>query len=351
MNMIKKGRLYAVIIFFFFTLFWQAQNTPDFLKDRIALFIRNRELSLFMGNNFTSLPSSNSFGYFLKTSTGLKNWKAGTWHHVAFKWKKVGNTYLVGPVYLDGIPSFNTYRSEYLYNPLMAMFIGSNRFGDFNDPISNGYPLTADASIQSIRIYNSSSIIDPSNKNGFLIPDRYSPSQKNTYEGTIFDFSANGVPKIKHIKILGISWTERIPADGGDIWIDLKIVKPKQITDPNADPYDIIKEFRDLGRDDGECHCYDSGGVKINHDNPDECQSKQGVEIGFQSIFNEYINIDGNEKIILKAKFKVPKTAPVLESPHLEDITINIITSEPTVLRSWEESKKMDENKINAIAK
>lgn len=342
------SRKKCLIILFFiwvttleFYLQNDTQNTPEALKDRIVLFARNQELSLFMGNNFTSLPSPNSFGYFLKTSVALKNWKAGTWHHIAFKWKKIGNNrYKVGPVYLDGIPSFNTYTSEFTYNPKVnSMFFGSNRFRDM---ISNGYPLTADATIQSIRIYSSSSIVDPSGTSGFFVPDRYSPSQKNTYEGTIFDFGASGVPSIKSVKILGISWTERIPRDGGDIWVDLKIVKPRQTTDPKGDPYEVIKEWKNLGRDDTpEEFCYDSGGSKITHypDNIEDCWSKKGVEIGLSTFSNEYLKITGNEKIIIKATFKLPQTAPVLESPHLEDVTISLITGEPKILRSWEEAK------------
>lgn len=336
----KKEKRWNLIIFWLWIIIslytQQTQDTPAALRDRVALFTRNRELSLFMGNNFTSLPSPNSFGYFLKTSTPLKNWKAGTWHHIAFKWKKVADKYKVGPVYLDGIPSFNTYISEFSYNDINYMFFGTNRFKDM---ISNGYPLTADSTIQSIRIYSSSNIFNPSIN---LIPDRYSPAKKNTYEGTIFDFKAKGSPTIKKIKILGISWTERIPASGGDILIDLKIVRPKTVTDPLADPYEVIKEWRDLGKDGGPEYCYDSGGSKLEHENIESCWSKQGVEIGLQSTSDEYINIKGDEKIIFKVKFKLPQTIPVLESTNLEDITISTITGDPKILRSWEESKTSD---------
>lgn len=333
-----KNIIFVTIGCCLWTIGLYAQNTPVDLKDRIVFFARNRELSLFMGNNFTSLPSPNSFGYFLKTSTSLKNWRAGTWHHISFKWKKIGNVYKVGPVYLDGIPSFNTYQSEFAFNPVHYMFFGTNRFKDM---VSNGYPLTADSTIQSVRIYNNSGVLDPLGNQGYLIPDRYSPTQKNTYEGTVFDFSSNGVPTVRAIKILGISWTERVPSDGGDLWIDLKVVRPKQVTNPEQDPYDVIKEWTNLGRDDGPDYCYDSGGVKIEHDDVADCWSKQGVEIGLQAVSNtnEYISIKGDEKIIIKAKFKLPQTVPILESTHLEDVTINIITGDPKILRSWEESK------------
>ncbi|MFN7182058.1 MAG: hypothetical protein ACK4NF_05220 [Planctomycetota bacterium] len=334
-----KVNIWQIITFVLLVSFALGQNSPEYLRDRIVLFARNRELSLFMGNNFTANPPPNSFGFFLKTSISLGNkWKAGTWHHIAFKWKKVGNgnNYLVGPVYLDGKPSFYTYTSEFSFNPIHWMFYGTNRF---NDSISNGYPLTADATIQSIRTYSDSKIVDPSNKQGFLIPDRYEPSVKSTYEGTIFDFAARGAPKIKQIKILGISWTERIPADGGDIWIDLKVVRPKQVTAKNEDPYEIIKEFARLGKDGGNDYCFDSGGVKIEHTYPENCWSRQGVEIGLQPLYNDFIKITGNEKIILKAEFKLPPTVPVVESPHLEDVTISVVTTEPVILRTWEESK------------
>lgn len=335
-----RNILFGVIGLLIMTIELYNQNTPVDLKDRVVFFARNRELSLFMGNNFTSLPSPNSFGYFLKTNTALKNWRAGTWHHIAFKWKKIGNSYKVGPVYLDGTPSFNTYQSEFAFNPIHFLFFGTNRFKDM---VSNGYPLTADSTIQSIRIYKDSNIVDPSGNQGYLIPDRYSPTQRNTYEGTIFDFAAKGAPTVKTIKILGISWTERIPSSGGDLLIDLKVVRPKQVTEFAEDPYDVVKEWTNLGKDDGPDFCYDSGGVKIEHSEVSDCWSRQGVEIGLQAVpnttANEYISIRGNEKIIIKAKFKLPQTAPVLESPHLEDVTISIITGDPKTLRSWEESK------------
>jgi hypothetical protein len=333
----KKWCVRSVLLFLGLSGLIYFQNTPQDLEDRVVFFTRNQELALFMGNNFTATPSPNSFGYFLKTSIGLKNdWKAGTWHHVAFKWKKIGqNRYLVGPVYLDGIPSTNLYQSEYKFNPVNWMFYGTNRFKDM---ISNGYPLTADATIQSIRAYSKHSIVDPSNNQGYLIPDRYLPSKANTYEGTIFDFWANGVPKIKGITILGISWTERIPQDGGDIYIDLKLVRPKQTTNPN-DPYEIVKEFPRLGKDDGPCYCYDAGGAPLNHLDADKCWTKKGVEVGFQLFKSGYIPLQGNEKLIFKATFKLPQTVPVLESSYLEDVTVSVITGEPKIIRSWEEAK------------
>ncbi|MFN7181534.1 MAG: hypothetical protein ACK4NF_02500 [Planctomycetota bacterium] len=174
----------------------QAQVAP---LERFAFFARNRELALFVGNNFDTTNSIDTFGNLRKTSVPLpESWKAGTWHHLAFKWYGPKKTVRV---FLDGKPSVNAYKPDFVLNNLNSMFFGSNRFR-FNK--CNGFPLNADGTIASIRIYDYPNIVSSA---GFAVPDRYDPSasirRKNAYFESLL-FPKSTTRRFANHKLFGI---------------------------------------------------------------------------------------------------------------------------------------------------
>lgn len=134
------------------------------------------------------------------------SWKAGEWHHIAAVWDQNQAW-----IYADGVKCanildrLNLAPSSGLWNGGNAnwsMHIGTNRF---LTNWTNGYPLSADCTMDNIRIYSS---INKFQAGGFPCPDRY----KNNGQLQMGLFPANQTGSSTITGTLGcVSWTLYMP--------------------------------------------------------------------------------------------------------------------------------------------
>ncbi|MBI4713249.1 MAG: hypothetical protein HY762_08135 [Planctomycetes bacterium] len=138
------------------------------------------------------------------------NWSAGEWHHLAMSWNKTDMR-----LFVDGIEAYGSplvpYNNGTFYRGILAdwnICIGNGRFEGANTPLCNGYPLNADGTIDSLRIYNTE-LPGPD-----ITPDRYGADGSFTAS-----FPSDDFPAVKDGGRLGrISWTWYQPSNGtGDI--------------------------------------------------------------------------------------------------------------------------------------
>jgi hypothetical protein len=133
------------------------------------------------------------------------SWSAGEWHHLALSWNPSTIRLFVDGAEAMGSPLTN-HRDAFPKGILKnwSLYIGNNRFEDIK---CNGYPLNADGTIDSLRIY------DKEIGGSFIPPDRYDSSTgAKGFTGT---FSPADYPAIKKGGRLGrISWSWLRPING-----------------------------------------------------------------------------------------------------------------------------------------
>lgn len=294
----------------------EAQVAP---LERFAFFARNRELALFVGNNFSTYNTPDTFGNLRKTSVPLPdNWKAGTWHHIAFKW--------YGPkrnvrVFVDGKPSLNAYKPDFILNNINSMFFGSNRFRENK---CNGFPLNADGTISSIRIYDNPNIVS---SGGFAIPDRFSPSasikKMNAYMESVL-FPTGQLKKFMNHKLFGIIINGVINEDlnvdlenqYGGFCIDILIgnISYENVACwgkffKNPLPEIVIKSEENESK-------YTPADYKGGGEEPINLSYSKGW------VSTQYLRLQetGNNEVRYRIKFESPFVFPLLTSPVLDSI-------------------------------
>ncbi len=294
----------------------EAQVAP---LERFAFFARNRELALFVGNNFSTFKSVDTFGNLRKTSVSLpNNWKAGSWHHIAFKW--------YGPkrnvrVFVDGKPSTNAYKPDFILNNINSMFFGSNRFRENK---CNGFPLNADGTIASIRIYDNPNIVS---SGGFAVPDRFSPvasiKRKNAYIESVL-FPQSQIKKFLNHKLFGIilngSINEELNVDlenqYGGFCIDLMI---------GPTVFENIACFGKFFKKPIPEVSSQSGGTESRYTPIDyKSVEEEPVNLSYSKgwISTNYLKLReiGNNEVRYRIKFESPFIFPLLTSPVLDSV-------------------------------
>ncbi len=307
-----------------------AQVTP---LERFSFFARNRELALFVGNNFSYFNNTDTFGNLRKTSVPLTDsWKAGTWHHLAFKWYGPKKTVRV---FLDGKPSLNAYKPDFILNNINSMFFGSNRFR-YNK--CNGFPLNADGTIASIRIYDYPNIVS---SGGFAMPDRFNPSasikKKNAYIESLL-LPATTTRRFSNHKLFGIALNGIIDEDlnvdldnqYGGFCIDLII---GQYTYENVAcfgkffrnplPQISVKTVDITQTTQKETVSFVPTAYNPTAEEPINLSYSKGW------VNTNYLNMKeiGSNEIKYRIKFEAPFTFPLLTSPVLDSIIFLFLRS------------------------
>lgn len=304
--------------------------------ERLTVFARSREVAAFISKNYTPTSGANTFGNFAKASVplgsregaGTWQWRAGTWHHIAVSWGPPSgnqNDKWMVNVYLDGVRAPNPYTTSILkLNPKNSIFIGTNRFGG---NISNGYPLTADATIANLRIYDNN-LVFPVN-DGFTPPDRYAAqygAEQTYWRAKIADFTT--VEKF-YGRLGTVSWTERIPkrdipmgSSGGDITILVGFTGLGEEKGKFPQGADLI------GSDKAGCKSVSEQGRLLSYEDLEECPSLNGGGFPFALIpsAKKPVSTDQAKGLYYEVHFSPPDVTPVVQSPILEDITITFIT-------------------------
>lgn len=287
--------------------------------ERFTFFARNRELALFVGNNFSMFNTPDTFGNLRKTSVPLPDsWKVGTWHHIAFKW--------YGPkrnvrVFVDGKPSTNAYKPDFILNNVNSMFFGSNRFRENK---CNGFPLNADGTISSIRIYDNPNIVS---SGGFAIPDRFNPTASikrgNAYMESLL-FPQSQVKKFAQHKLFGIilngTINEELNVDlenqYGGFCIDLII---------GTISYENAACFGKFFKKPLPKIAIKSGDTENKYVPPDyNSQDEEPINLSYSKgwVSTDYLKlppIQYNE-VLYRIKFESPFTFPLLTSPVLDSV-------------------------------
>ncbi|MBI3272596.1 MAG: hypothetical protein HYZ53_26640 [Planctomycetes bacterium] len=155
------------------------------------------------------------------------SWQAGTWHQVAVTWRP-GETRL----FVDGeAASGNPLRSrppsaDSPFKPEWSLFVGNNRFGEAT---SNGFPLDADATIDSLRIRRTPDAEQ-------VLEDRY-PGGDAFFGFTGMFPAGSEHPALQRGGRLGtVSWTWYRPRRGGGVEVGVEV---------GAAPHDTNQRRRD----------------------------------------------------------------------------------------------------------
>ncbi|MFH1228665.1 MAG: LamG domain-containing protein [Planctomycetota bacterium] len=132
-------------------------------------------------------------------------WATGQWHHVAMSWNPSAIRLFVDGSEAQGSPLTN-HRDAFPQGILnnWSIYIGNNRFEDVK---CNGYPLNADGTIDSFRIYNREIT------KSFFPSDRYEGA--GSYKGFTGRFEPGNFPALRNPGRLGsISWQWMQPTSG-----------------------------------------------------------------------------------------------------------------------------------------
>ncbi|MFA5794064.1 MAG: LamG-like jellyroll fold domain-containing protein [Candidatus Brocadiia bacterium] len=201
----------------------------DGIDDRLILVARNQSKRTFLAGHYGTCQQGwygmrdaqrrHHFPYLMSPSLhsswaqyGITrsdiNWSAGQWHHIAASWNSSSLRLFTDGVEALGSPLIN-HRDAFPQGILNNWYIypGNNRF---EDKLCNGYPLNADGTIDSFRIYDQE-ITGP-----FFPPDRYEDTAGTEFTGRFepMDFQALKKPG----RLGSITWQWMQPTNGsGDI--------------------------------------------------------------------------------------------------------------------------------------